>query len=154
MFDTLESWHWWTLAVVLVALEVSISGAYFFLWISGSAAAAGILALIPGIGWQGQLFAFAALSLVSMYLWHRYRPERKQSDQPALNKRGHRYIGRLFTLDKPIVNGAGKLIVADTTWKVTGSDMPAGTQVTVTSVDGVALRVERLPDESGSSPPS
>ena len=86
-----------------------------------------------------------------MFLWRRYLPEQKESDQPALNKRGHRYIGQLFTLNQPIVNGVGKLIVADTTWKVTGPDMSAGTQVTVTRVDGVALHVERVSGNEGPS---
>jgi membrane protein implicated in regulation of membrane protease activity len=143
MFDTLHYWHWWVIGVALIALELSISGAYFFLWLGASAGLVGFLAAIPGFGWEAQLFAFAALSIVSVFLWRRFGPEERESDQPALNKRGHRYIGGLFTLNQPIVNGVGKLIVADTTWKVTGADMPAGIQVTVTRVDGVALHVER-----------
>ena len=151
MFETLQFWHWWVIAVALIALELSISGAYFFLWLGASAGVVGLLAAVPGVGWEAQLFAFATLSIVSVFLWRRYLPEQKESDQPALNKRGHRYIGQLFTLNQPIVNGVGKLIVADTTWKVTGPDLPAGTQVTVTRVDGVALRVERVSGNGGPS---
>ena len=151
MFETLQYWHWWVIAVALIALELSISGAYFFLWLGASAGVVGLLAAVPGVGWEAQLFAFATLSIVSVFLWRRYLPEQKESDQPALNKRGHRYIGQLFTLNQPIVNGVGKLVVADTTWKVTGPDLPAGTQVTVTRVDGVALRVERVSGNEGPS---
>lgn len=151
MFETLQYWHWWVIAVALIALELSISGAYFFLWLGASAGVVGLLAAVPGVGWEAQLFAFATLSIVSVFLWRRYLPEQKESDQPALNKRGHRYIGQLFTLNQPIVNGVGKLIVADTTWKVTGADMPAGTQVSVTRVDGVALHVERVSGNEGTS---
>lgn len=132
MFETLHYWHWWVIAVALIALELSLSGAYFFLWFGASAEVVGLLAAIPSVGWEGQLFAFAALSIVSVFLLHRYRPEQKASDQPALNKRGHRYIGQLFTINQPTVNRIGKLIVADPTWKVTGSDMPVATRITVT----------------------
>ena len=108
MFETLQFWHWWVIAVALIALELSISGAYFFLWLGASAGVVGLLAAVPGVGWEAQLFAFATLSIVSVFLWRRYLPEQKESDQPALNKRGHRYIGQLFTLNQPIVNGVGK----------------------------------------------
>ena len=63
------------------------------------------------------------------------------TDQPALNRRGEQYIGRTLTLDEPIVNGQGKIRVDDTTWKVEGDDMPAGTRVTVIGVDSVVLKV-------------
>ena len=149
MFESLQPWHWWVLAIALVGLEVSISGAYFFLWLAGSAALTGLLAAIPGIHWQAQLSAFAIMALVSLFLWRRYKPSERETDQPALNKRAHRYIGGRFTLNEPIINGVGKLIVADTTWKITGDDMPEGTQVTVTDVEGVSLRVEPVAASTG-----
>ena len=151
MWESLQSWHWWALAVALIVLEVTISGTFFFLWLAGSAALVGLLAAIPGVSWQVQLVAFAAMALVSLFLWRRIRPAAHETDQPALNKRAHRYIGGQFTLNEPIVNGVGKLVVADTTWKITGADMPEGTQVRVTQVDGVALRVEPISDPGESA---
>lgn len=141
MLDTLHYWHWWVIAVVLVILELTVSGAFFFLWIATAAALTGLVALIPGITWQWQLFVFALLAVVSVFLWKRYKPKDEPSDQPALNKRGHQYIGRHFTLDHPIVNGIGKLTVADTIWRIVGDDLPAGTKITVISVEGTSLRV-------------
>ncbi|MCG8379509.1 MAG: NfeD family protein, partial [Proteobacteria bacterium] len=58
------------------------------------------------------------------------------------NRRGEQYVGRIFTLEEPIVNGVGKVKVDDSTWKVMGVDMPAGTKVRVLSVDGTILNVE------------
>jgi len=149
MLETLHYWHWWVLAVVLVIIELTVSGAYFFLWLAVAGALTGLIAwILPQAGlqapWEGQLFAFAALAVISVFLWRRFRPKEVESDVPTLNKRGHQYIGRHFTLDHPIVNGVGKLTVADTTWKIAGSDMPAGTTVTVTRVDGTSLRVEKV----------
>lgn len=145
LFDTLHYWHWWVIAVVLVILELTVAGTFFFLWIAAAAAITGLIALVaPAIGWQGQLFVFALLTVISLVLWHRFRPSESESDLPTLNKRGHQYIGRHFTLDHPIVNGVGKLTVSDTTWKIAGSDMPAGTKVTVTRVEGTSLHVEAV----------
>ncbi len=145
LFDTLHYWHWWVIAVVLVILELTVSGAFFFLWIAAATAITGLIALVvPGLAWEGQLFLFALLAVISLVLWHRFKPDQTASDVPTLNKRGHQYIGRHFTLDHPIVNGIGKLTVSDTTWKIAGPDMPAGTKVTVTRVEGTSLHVEAV----------
>jgi len=47
-------------------------------------------------------------------------------------------------LKEPIVNGAGKIKVDDTTWKISGTDMAAGDKVRVVGVDGVVLKVESV----------
>ena len=67
-----------------------------------------------------------------------------ESDKPNLNRRGAQYVGRTFTLSEPITNGFGKIRVDDSTWKVEGSDSPAGAQIRVVGVDGVVLKVERV----------
>ena len=145
LFDTLHYWHWWVIAVVLVILELTVSGAFFFLWLATAAAVTGLVALVvPSMAWEGQLFIFALLTVFSVFMWRRFKPGQTESDMPGLNKRGHQYIGRHFTLDHPIVNGVGTLIVSDTTWKITGDDMPAGTKVTVTRVEGTSLHVEAV----------
>ncbi|MBC6440218.1 MAG: NfeD family protein [Rhodospirillales bacterium] len=149
MFDTLLYWHWWILAVVLIILELTISGTFFFLFLGGAAVIVGLAAMIPGVTWEIQLFLFATLSIVSVFSWRKWKPKPRESEHPTLNKRGHQYIDRQFTLGEPIVNNTGKLIVADTTWKITGPDLPSGTQVTVVEVVGTALRVEKTGAEAG-----
>ena len=37
LFDTLHYWHWWVIAIVLVILELTVSGAFFFLWLAADA---------------------------------------------------------------------------------------------------------------------
>ena len=51
-------------------------------------------------------------------------------------------LGREFTLEAPIVNGVGKVDVDDSTWRVRGPNLPAGSQIRVTRIDGVVLVVE------------
>jgi membrane protein implicated in regulation of membrane protease activity len=59
-----------------------------------------------------------------------------------LNRRGNQYIGRIFSLSEPIINGVGKVTVDDSTWKVKGPDLPAGTHIKVLGVEGVVFEVE------------
>ena len=136
-------WHWWILAGLLLILELT-APAFFFLWLGIAAAAVGLILMVfPSIGIETQLVLFAIASIVAVIAWRKYRESRPlKSDQPNLNRRGHQYIGRMFSLEHPIVNGVGKVTVDDSTWKVKGADMPAGTHVKVTGVEGVVFTVE------------
>jgi membrane protein implicated in regulation of membrane protease activity len=143
LFDQIVFWHWWIFAVALLILEAFAPGAVF-LWMGISAAVVGLLlAAAPSLGWEWQFIIFAVLSIISVAVyrlwWH---PIPKPSDRPTLNRRGEQYVGRNFTLTEGIVNGIGKLQVDDTTWRISGSDLPAGSQVRVTGVDGTTLKVE------------
>lgn len=102
---------------------------------------------IPGLDWQYQLMIFSGLSVVSIALFRRYqRRNRELTDQPTLKRRGEQSIGRTFTLDQPIVNRDGSLPVDDSTWRIAGNDLPAGTRVTVTGVNGVVPEAARATD--------
>ena len=137
-------WHWWVLGVALVILEVFAPGAVF-LWLGVAAGVVGlVLLIIPGMSWEWQFLIFSLISVLSIVLWrNRLKEHPTETDQPRLNRRGEQYIGRIFTLAEPIVNGIGKIKVDDTTWKIAGSDCAVGTQVKVSGVDGVVLRVEK-----------
>ena len=135
-------WHWWAAAIVFVVIEVFAPGA-IFLWLGVSAGVVGALLLVlPAMTWQIQMLVFAALSISAIVGWRVFQKANPaQTDQPSLNRRGEQYVGRTLMLDEPIVNGQGKIRVDDTTWKVEGDDMPAGTRVTVIGVDSVVLKV-------------
>jgi len=145
LLEYLEYWHWLVLAVLLAILEIYSPGV-FLLWMGVGAGITGVLVwAMPDLTWQVQLVTFALLSIgatVGARLFLRNHP--LQTDQPKLNRRGEQYVGRVFTLEEPIVNGQGKIRVDDSTWKVHGIDCDAGTQVKVDGVDGVVLMVEIL----------
>ena len=136
-------WHWWILAGLLLILELT-APAFFFLWLGIAAAAVGLILLVfPSIPLETQLVLFGIASVVAVLAWRKYRESRPiTTDQPNLNRRGHQYIGRIFSLSGPIINGVGKVTVDDSTWKVKGPDMPAGTPIKVLDVDGVVFTVE------------
>ena len=141
--EEIEFWHWWVAAIVLVVVEIFAPGTVA-LWMAISAAAVGLLLLaVPELTWQTQLIVFAVLSVATVIGWRTYQLRYPTvSDQPMLNRRGEQYVGRVFTLDEAIVNGTGKIHVDDTMWKVEGEDLPEGTQVRVTGVEGTVLTVE------------
>ncbi len=141
--DQIEFWHWLIAAVVMVIIEMVLPAAYF-LWMGISAFVVGLLLYaLPGIPTLIQVVIFGVLSVVSLYMYKRHQkmnPEEKV--EPNLNRRGEQYVGRSFTLEEAIVNGIGKVKVDDSTWKVSGTDMPAGMKVRVMSVEGTVFNVE------------
>ena len=142
-FEVIGHWHWWVLATALVILEVFAPGA-FFLWLGIAAGVVGgLIYLAPDLAWEHQVLTFSVLSVASIIVWRKYfRTTPEETDEPALNRRGEQYVGRVFTLTEPIVNSMGKIRVDDTTWKIRGEDCPVGTRVEVTGVDGTILQVE------------
>jgi len=142
--DDIVFWHWWIIAGLLLILEL-ILPSFFFLWLGIAAAATGfVLLVLPSMPMEMQLVIFSVASVIAVLAWRKYRETKPvESDQPNLNRRGQQYVGRVFTLDRPIQNGVGKVEVDDSTWRVKGPDLPAGTHVKVTGVDGVVFVVAR-----------
>ena len=142
--DEIVFWHWWIIAGLLLILEL-ILPSFFFLWLGIAAAATGfVLLVLPSMPMEMQLVIFSVATVIAVLAWRKYRETRPvESDQPNLNRRGQQYVGRVFTLDRPIENGVGKVEVDDSTWRVKGPDLPAGTHVKVTGVDGVVFVVAR-----------
>jgi membrane protein implicated in regulation of membrane protease activity len=138
-------WHWWILSGILLILELT-SPIFFFLWIGIAAAAVGfLLLLLPWISLEVQLVSFGVMSVVAVFAWRKYRETHPpESEQPLLNQRGLQYNNRVFTLEEPIINGVGKVVVDDSTWRVKGPDLPVGTRVRVTGVDGTVFIIEAV----------
>ncbi len=139
----LGTWNWFILGVVLLILEVLVPGT-FMLWLGLSAIAVGVIALAIVMSWQVQIILFAILAIGSVFLWRRMAGGRYEANTPVLNRRGDAFVGRVFTLEKPIVDGRGSIRAGDGVWLIQGQDLPAGARVKVVSSDGGALAV--VPD--------
>lgn len=135
-------WHWWVIGLALLSLEMLLPTEYVLVWMGFSAIVTGVLAWVLPLNWQIELVLFGVLSIVSYFTYRRLRPT-IESDKPTLNRRGHSYVGRVFTLTEPIINGIGKVHVDDSQWRVSGPDTPAGSRVRVIEADGTTLKVER-----------
>lgn len=140
----LSPWHWLIAAVALLIAETLLPGAFLLWFGAGAAATAALLWLLPDLGWQLQWVFFALVSgasIVGARRWRAGSPE--ETSHPTLNQRGMSYVGRRFTLTEPIVDGYGKLHVDDSTWKISGENLPVGTHVRVIGVDSTVLKVIR-----------
>ena len=134
---------WAAFALLLFAAEAMAPGA-FMLWLGFAAAAVllGVL-LVPGIPLLVQVAAFVALSFVSIQVYRRwFRSSERPSDQPALNRRTAALVGQVVTLERAIVDGRGRVQIADAYWEVAGPDLPAGAHVRITGGDAMTLQVE------------
>jgi membrane protein implicated in regulation of membrane protease activity len=134
---------WAAIALLLFAAEAMAPGA-FMLWMGFAAVVVfvGVL-LIPGVPVLAQVAAFVVLSFVSIQIYRRwFRKNEPQSDRPHLNQRANTLVGHVVKLDQAIVNGRGRVQIADAFWVVEGADLPAGTPVRVVAVDGMVLKVQ------------
>lgn len=134
---------WGAIALLLFAAETMAPGA-FMLWLGFAAAAVflGVL-VVPGIPMLVQVIAFVVLSFVSIQVYRQwFRGRERPSDQPALNRRAAALVGRVVTLERAIVQGRGRVQIADAYWEVTGPELPAGASVRITGAEGMALTVE------------
>ncbi len=134
-------WNWWLLGVVLMAIEAIVPG-FFLLWMGVAALLVGLLLTLLPMAWTWQVMLFAVLSVGSIVAWRlRLRRHPTQTQDSLLNRRGHQYVGRVFTLEAPVVNGYGKIRVDDSTWKVAvNQDCPAGARLRIVGADGVILK--------------
>ncbi|MEN2395484.1 NfeD family protein [Pseudomonas halotolerans] len=137
-------WDWLALGVILLILEVFGAGGYL-LWIGMAAAAVGVLTFIlPQLSWEMQFLLFGLFAMATaLYWWRRQRSAVRESDQPLLNLRGQELIGKTFQVHEAIIDGRGKIKVADGVWLVKGPESPVGTRVRVVAQEGAVLRVER-----------
>ena len=142
MFSTLGTWNWLIFGVALMALELLAPGVFLF-WLGLAALLVGLLSFAFDPSWQLQIVMFALFAAAAVPLWRRIarRGSTASASNPFLNKRADALVGREFTLEKPIVDGAGTVRIDDTVWRVAGPDAPAGSRVRIVHADGASLTV-------------
>lgn len=142
LLSKLGTWNWLIIGLVLMSIETFAPGV-FMLWLGLAALIVGLLSFGIAWSWQAQVIAFAALSIAMVPLWRYYSVRNARlTDKPFLNRRAEGLIGRVFTLEKPIVDGVGTVRIDDTVWRVSGPDAPSGSRVKIVSADGASLKVD------------
>ena len=145
MFSTLGTWNWLIFGFILMALELLAPGVFMF-WLGLAALLVGLVSFAINPSWQTQLLMFAVFAVAAVPAWRHFArsASSRSASNPFLNKRTEALIGREFTLEKPIVDGFGHVRIDDTIWRVSGSDMPAGSRVRIVRTEGANLFVERV----------
>jgi len=139
----LGAWSWVIAGAILFALELAVPGA-FLMWLGFAALLVGAITFLVDWSWQAQGIAFAVFAVASVPIWRRFaRNVDPQIESPLLNRRTEALVGRVFTLEKPVVDGVGTVRIDDTVWRVMCAvNVPAGSRVKVIRADGANLAVE------------
>jgi membrane protein implicated in regulation of membrane protease activity len=142
MFETLGTWNWLIFGVLLMALELLAPGIFLF-WLGLAALLVGLLSFAFHPSWQLQILMFAVFAACAVPLWRRVARSNTTASRsnPFLNKRADALVGREFTLEKPIIDGAGTVRIDDTIWRIAGPDAPAGSRVRIVQANGADLTV-------------
>jgi membrane protein implicated in regulation of membrane protease activity len=115
----------------------------FLFWLGLAALLVGLLSFVIHPSWQSQIQMFAVFADAAVPLWRRVARSNTavSKTNPFLNKRADALVGRVFTLEKPIIDGSGTVRIDDTIWRVAGPDVPAGSRVKIVQADGASLTV-------------
>ena len=142
MFTTLGTWNWLIFGFILMALELIAPGVFLF-WLGLAALLVGPVSFAFNPSWQIQILMFAVFAAAAVPLWRRLARSNSavSESNPFLNKRADALVGRVFTLEKPIIDGAGTVRIDDTIWRVAGPDAPAGSRVRIVEANGANLTV-------------
>jgi membrane protein implicated in regulation of membrane protease activity len=140
MFETLGTWNWLIFGFILMLLELGAPGVFMF-WLGLAALLVGLVSFAVHPVWQTQLLMFAVFAAAAVPVWRRLARSGGAGSHPFLNRRAAALVGRVFTLEKPIVDGWGTVRVDDTIWRIAGPDTPAGSKVKVVKADGAKLTV-------------
>jgi len=134
MFYTLGTWNWLIFGLILMTLAP---------WLGLAALLVGLISFAIHPPWQLQLLMFAVFAAAAVTLWRRVARNNTAASTSNLflNKRAEALVGRVFTLEKPIIDGLGTVRIDDTIWRVAGPDTPAGSRVRIVQADGASLTV-------------
>ncbi|MGX5733910.1 NfeD family protein [Bosea thiooxidans] len=137
-------WSWVILGLLLIGGELLAPGV-FLIWLGLAALLTGLVVGLTGLGWQGAMLVFAALA-VACVIGGRLLTRRRSEEPDAatgLNDRGRQLIGKVFRLETTMTGGEGRIRVGDSSWRVIGPELLAGSEVKVVRVEGATLVVEK-----------
>lgn len=143
-FASLGGWSWVILGLLLIGGEMLAPG-IFLIWLGLAALLTGLAVGAFGLGWQAAALVFAGFSLASVIAGRMLT--RRGSDEPDaatdLNARGRQLVGKVFRLEATMTGGEGRLRIGDSSWRITGPELLAGSEVRIVRVEGATLVVEK-----------
>lgn len=88
-------------------------------------------------------FLLFAATVFAAYFWREYQKRQDELNDPMADHRlGLRHIGQSLVLEKPIQGNSGRVFLGNREWQVRGPNLPIGSRVRVTGVDGSVLLVD------------
>lgn len=143
LFNQLQAWHWFVLAVILIVLEVTTTTGFLLGIAFAALALAGAVFIMPDLSWDWQFLSFGVLSVVLTLGYRTYfKPVNDATDSPLLNNRAAQMMGKTFVLSVEL-DRSGADMIGDTRWTLrSGARIHKGDRVRVIGVDGMVLIVE------------
>jgi membrane protein implicated in regulation of membrane protease activity len=137
-------WAWIMLGLVLIGGEL-LSPGIFLIWLGLAALLTGAVVGLTAISWQGAALVFALLCVVCVLAGRLLTRRRGEEPDAAhgLNDRGRQLVGTVFRLEATMSGGEGRIRVDDSSWRITGPELLAGSEVRVVRVEGATLVVEK-----------
>ncbi|KPF63192.1 hypothetical protein IP69_19555 [Bosea sp. AAP35] len=140
----LGGWGWVILGLVLIGGEVLAPG-IFLIWFGLAALLTGAIVGLTDMSWQIAALVFAGLSLVSVFVGRLLM--RRKGEEPdaatGLNDRGRQLVGKVYRLEATMTGGEGRIRIGDSSWRITGPELLAGSEIRVVRVEGATLVVEK-----------
>ncbi|MDM1545750.1 NfeD family protein [Ignatzschineria indica] len=142
LFSDINPMMLWLIAgALLILFEIILPGVYLF-WIGIAALMVGGVLSVIDLSIILQILLFAIFALLAVIVGVKtYKG--KEIKSSALNQtRGSEFIGRNITLQEAVINQQGRVALGDSTWAIEGEDLPAGSQIRITAVQGNTLLYE------------
>ncbi len=144
LLEGMSGTKWLVFGVLLLTLEV-ITGTTYILWPAVAALIVGILVFVLPLGWEMQFLLFFLISVVLLFVGHKYFRPMMQGGEPSdLNDRGRSMIGMRVKAIADFDTGRGRVQVGDTQWQATmeHGDAAEGDELRVVAIKGATLIVE------------
>lgn len=143
----LTYWHWFAISVLFLIIELLVSSGGFLLWLAMCALIIGVVLYVsPEIALAYQLLAFSIFGIAASIWWWNYAQRRSSQtpEEPTQIVQAKSYVGKAFTLEKPVINSVGTLRIDDVTWHISGPPkLASGTKVQVIGTKGSVLLVDK-----------
>ncbi|SFR98703.1 NfeD family protein [Sphingomonas jatrophae] len=137
-----DYWLWLIAAALLAIAEILVPGV-FLIWLGMAAALVGLLTLALGFGVAVQFAIFAVAAIAAVYAGRRWVTRHPiETEDPLLNDRASRLLGRTVTVVAAIDRGEGRVRVGDSEWTARGPDAAVGAEVRIVGAVGTCLSVE------------
>jgi membrane protein implicated in regulation of membrane protease activity len=140
-----ELWRWlWTIFAIVLAIGEMFTAGFFLLPFAIGGAAAAILAW-AGAAVVAQWLVFFGVSLFSLAYLRRFIGRQDEGEQPRVG--ANRWVGSegLVLQDIDPHTGSGMVRILNEEWRAASlGNIPAGSRIVVTEVDGARLIVEQL----------
>jgi len=144
MLDGIDPGWLWLIGGVLLLIAEVIAPGFFLVFIGAAAIATGLFTVLFGLGLTLQLALFAIYALLAVMIGRRAyaNAATQHSDDPLLNDRVARLVGKVVTVVEAIDERGGRVRVGDSEWSARGGPAASGERVRITGVEGNCLTVE------------